>query len=205
MDPGRDRAAGGLQVVGRRRRLRARGETFVRSRMLLRCGVVDERRDELRSAYLRLGTGELAAAAVFLVVAVSVVVPGVSEEDGRVAVWFALAPLLLMLVQAGAYWLLARSWVMRAPMPRPLATTYRVAGPVTGAALVVGLVGVVSFWPGSVSAQMIAVGVWSFGALEYVNYYVARLAYPVREFPTAIRRWRTPRLVIDMRAARTRG
>ena len=53
----------------------------------------------LRREYLRLGSGELAAAAVFAAVATRL-----ADRAGP-ALWAAAAPLLVILVDAGAYWL----------------------------------------------------------------------------------------------------
>ena len=78
------------------------------------------RRVVRRRKYLSLGVGELAAAVVF-----AVVLPRLVGEDDRRALWCALIPLLVVLVQAGSYWLLARGWVARRAMPAPLATVYR--------------------------------------------------------------------------------
>ena len=73
----------------------------------------------LRRRYLSLGLGELAAAGVFAAVAVSVVMPRLEGPHDSAALWSALAPLLVVLVQAGVYWLLARGWVEQAPMAGP--------------------------------------------------------------------------------------
>jgi len=164
--------------------------------------MLERRRDELRSTYLRLGTGELAAAGVFAVAAVTVVLPRLADPGDRAALWSALVPLLLVLVQAGAYWLLARTWVGRAPMPPGVASTYRALRVLTAGVLAAGLVGVVAWWPRDAGASVLAAGIWTFAAAEYVNYYVVRLAYPVRQLPAGVGRRRAPRLALDLRAAR---
>jgi len=66
-------------------------------------------RKRLRSTYLRLGLGELAAAAVFTYLAAVGVCPRLDGGEARAALWSALAPLVFVLVHAGIYWLLARS------------------------------------------------------------------------------------------------
>jgi hypothetical protein len=43
--------------------------------------------------------------------------------------------------------------------------------------------------------------VWVFGVLEYVNYFVVRLAYPLGRWFTTVGEWRTPRLVQDLGVA----
>ena len=158
----------------------------------------DERRRTLRRKYLSLGVGELVAAAVFVGVAVGLVMPRLDEQEDAAALWSALAPLLIILVQAGAYWLLARDWVERAPMPNGLATLYRASRVLDAGLLVVGLLGVLAWVPDQFGVALVIVGVWAFGVVEYVNYFVVRLSYPVRRLPSVIGRWRTPRLVQDL-------
>ena len=162
--------------------------------------MTDGRRDELRRAYLSLGSGELVAAAVFVGVATGVVVPRLGEPDDRLALWSALLPLLVVLLQAGVYWLAARTWVGQRTMPAVMAAFYgafRVLDPVL---LVAGVVGVLVWWPSSSWAAVLVLGVWAFGVVEYVNYYVVRLAYPLSETRKIAER-RPPRLVVDVRAA----
>ncbi|MGO4245212.1 hypothetical protein AB4028_14870, partial [Janibacter sp. RAF20_2_2] len=67
------------------------------------------RRDRRRRQYLSLGLGELAAAAVFVGVALWHGAP--LDTGGRLAVLGAVGPLAVVLVAAGTYWLLARRWV----------------------------------------------------------------------------------------------
>lgn len=62
--------------------------------------MIDERRETLRRKYLSLGTGELAAA-VFAAVSVVAVMPRVEIRQDSAALWSALIPLLVLLVQAG--------------------------------------------------------------------------------------------------------
>ncbi|CAG7635880.1 hypothetical protein SIM91_04725 [Rhodococcus opacus] len=164
--------------------------------------MVDERRETLRRKYLSLGTGELAAAAVFAAVPVIAVIPRVEIRQDSTALWSALIPLLVILIQAGIYWLSARSWVERAPMPAALAATYRVFRLVDPGLLVVGLVGVLVWWPDHVGVAIAAVAVWVFAVVEYVNYFVVRLSYPVGRWLTLVGQWHTPRLVQDLNSAR---
>ena len=162
----------------------------------------DERRETLRRKYLSLGTGELVAAAVFAAVAVGIVMPRLEARQDSAALWSALAPLLIILVQAGAYWLLARNWVERAPMPISLAVLYRAFRALDAGLLVVGLLGVLAWLPDQVGVALAIVVVWVFGVVEYVNYFVVRLSYPVRRLPLVVGQWRTPRLVRDLNSAR---
>lgn len=147
---------------------------------------------------MRLGSGELVAAAMFAFVAVLGAEQRLDGTEARVALWCALAPLLVVLVQAGAYWLLARQWVTERSMPVGLARVFRAMSVADGALLVAGLVGVVVWLPEQPLLAVFIVGVWVFGVVEFVNYFVVRLAYPVRRWFTEIWRWRTPRLALDI-------
>lgn len=152
----------------------------------------------MRRRYLSLGLGELVAAAVFAGVAVTTVAPAL-DTTGRRALWGALVPLLVVLVQAGVYWLAARGWVLRGGMPSALASVYRAFRVVDVLLLVAGLVVVVVWWPSRPLVALLVLAVWLFGLLEFVNYFVVRLSYPPTAWLREVRRWRTPRLVKDMR------
>ncbi|OZV82378.1 hypothetical protein CA850_08815 [Micromonospora echinospora] len=160
-----------------------------------------ERRRELRGKYLKLGTGELAAAASFAVVAIALVMPRLAGSDDSMALWSALVPLLVVLVQAGIYWLAARSWVERAPMPAAIAAAYRVFRIVDAVLLGVGLAGILLWWPERIGTALLVVAVWVFGVVEYLNYFVVRLAYPLARWLTTVGQWRPPRLVQDIRTS----
>lgn len=41
---------------------------------------------------------------------------------------------------------------------------------------------------------------WVFGAIEYLSYFIVRLAYPPTQWFSGMTQWRTPRLVLDMKA-----
>ena len=161
-------------------------------------GVVN-RRAELRRQYLSLGTGELAAATLFAAVAALGVVPLIDGDRARAALWAALVPLLAVLVQAGAYWLLARRWVGLGSMPPRLAALYRVLRVADVVLLALGLAGVAIWLPATPGAALMVIGVWLFGVVEYLNYFVVRLSYPIGRWATAVREWRTPRLAQDLR------
>lgn len=160
------------------------------------------KRDARRRKYLSLGAGELVAAAVFAAAALFFVTPRLPQVQDRAALWSALVPLLVVLVAAGSYWLLARTWVERVAMPRGLVITYSVLRIAFLVLLTGGLVGVVTWWPNNVGVGVLVTAVWVFGAVEYANYFVVRLAYPVSQWFTAVGEWRTPRLVTDMRSSR---
>ena len=156
----------------------------------------------LRRRYLSLGLGELAAAGVFAAVAVSVVMPRLEGPKDSAALWSALAPMLVVLVQAGVYWLLARGWVEQAPMPARLAALYRVFRVLDVLLLAIALLGVVIWLPDHSGAAVGVVAVWAFGVAEYANYFVARLAYPLRRWPFEVGKLRRPQLVHDLHSAR---
>lgn len=156
------------------------------------------RRTAARRAYLGLGLGELVAAAVFVVVGATVVSPWLSTADGSLALWAALVPLVVVLVQGGVYWLLARRWVLRSSMPARLATVYSAVRVADAALLAAGLVGVLVWLPERPVAALAVLGVWGFGLVEYLNYFVVRLAYPARRWLADVRRWSRPRLVRDL-------
>lgn len=160
-----------------------------------------ERSADSRRKYARLGFGELTAAAVFAFLAASGVLPVSQNAEGSLALWSGLAPLLVILVQAGTYWLLARGWVGCAPMPSRVAHAYRAFRVVDPVMLAAGLTGVLVWLPSGASAVLI-LGVWLFGVIEYVNYFVVRLAYPIHQWPFLIAQWRSPRLVKDLKTAR---
>ena len=48
---------------------------------------------------------------------------------------------------------------------------------------------------------MVCLLVWAFGALEYVNYFVVRLSYPLAEWFVLVGRRRRPVLVRDVARA----
>ena len=153
-------------------------------------------REVRRRKYLRLGLGELAAAVVF-----AVVLPRLVGDQDQRALWCALTPLLVVLLQAGSYWLLARGWVARGVMPTSLATLYRGFRWADALLLIGGLVGVLLWLPAEGRSLVVVGAIWAFGLIEYVNYFVVRLAYPVGRWARSVRQWRTPQLVQDLRTA----
>ena len=106
----------------------------------------------------------------------------------------------MILVQAGAYWLVARNWVMRGEMPRGLARLYRAFRVIDVVLLVAGLVGVLIWRPADVLGTAVIMIIWLFGVVEFINYFVMRLAYPVRRWFAEVGQRRTPRLMLDVRA-----
>jgi hypothetical protein len=163
---------------------------------------VNDRRQALRRKYLSLGTGELTAAASFGLIAATLVTPRLNGPDDDKALWSALLPLLVILVQAGVYWLLARDWVKRAPMPAAIAKVYRLFRIADAVLLGAGLVGVLVWWPDGLGMALLVVAVWAFGVVEYINYFLIRLSYPLDRWFTTVGQWRTPRLVQDLRTER---
>lgn len=157
--------------------------------------------DARRRRLLNLAGGELTASAVFIVA----VVIGVQPRTGAAAVvplWVALAPLVLILVQAAFFWLLRAGWMHTRP-PHWFGAVYgalRVMDPV----LIVGCaVASVLLWdvagPG---VRVLCVAALLFGVIEYLNYFVVRLSYPIATWASRVGARRTPRLVIDLRRAR---
>ena len=161
-------------------------------------------REALRRRLLSLGLGELSAATVFVLLAVSVVGPRWTDDQAA-TLWWALGPLTVVLVQAGAYWLLARSWIGRGTMPRPVARTYRVVRVLDPVLLALGLVMILVHGGPDPGPWLLTLGVWAFAALEYANYFLVRLSYPPTTWAREVTSWRTPRLVRDLRATDRAG
>jgi hypothetical protein len=160
-------------------------------------------RERLRRKYRSLGVGELVAAAVFTLVAFRWLGLG-ADRAMSAAVWSALTPLLVILIQAGAYWLLARAWVLRGEMPSGLARLYRAFLVVDLVLLVAGLVGVLVWRPADVLGAALILLIWLFGVIEFVNYFVMRLAYPLSRWFAEVGHRRTPRLMLDVRSSLAR-
>lgn len=160
---------------------------------------VNERHRVLaRRQYLSLGLGELVAAAAFAGCAAVLIAPRMASSTAVAALWSALVPLLLVLVQAGAYWLLARSWAGVGTMPSTLARLYRVFQIIDPLLLIAGMVGVLVWWPDDPWVAALVLTVWAFGVIEYLNYFVVRLSYPASEWMAKVRQRRRPRLVKDI-------
>jgi hypothetical protein len=163
--------------------------------------VNERQRIRARRQYLSLGLGEFVAVAVFAVCAVVAVAPRMASSTAVAALWSALLPLLLVLLQAGAYWLLARRWVGLGPMPTTLARLFRVFQVIDPLLLMAGLAGVLVWWPDDLGVTILVLTVWAFGVIEYLNYFAIRLSYPASEWLTKVRQQRLPRLVKDLRLA----
>ena len=159
--------------------------------------MLEKRRQELRGKYLKLGTGELVAACVFALVASTIVMPRLSGPGDHFALWSALIPLLVILVQAGVYWLLARGWVKRAPMPPNIAGAYRAFRVINPLLLAAGLAGLLAWRPDGTGATLLVLAIWAFGVVEYFNYFVIRLSYPVNQWFTRVGQRNVPQLVQD--------
>jgi hypothetical protein len=164
--------------------------------------VTQGRRETLRRTYLRLGSGELAAAAAFVFVCVTVVIPRLGDRADHAALWSALIPLLVVLVQAGAYWLLARGWVAQRPMPAAFAGLYHLFRVADAVLLIVGLAGLLAWFPDRPGAAVTVVAIWGFGVVEYINYFLVRLSYPIPRWFTMVGQWRTPQLIRDIGSAK---
>lgn len=160
----------------------------------------DADRQRLRRKYQSLGLGELAAAVVFAVIALRWLGLG-ADRATSAALWSALTPLLAILIQAGCYWLLARTWVLRGEMPGGLARLYRAFRVIDVLLLVAGLVGILIWRPADGPGTVLLVIIWLFGVIEFVNYYVMRLAYPINRWFAVVGQRRTPRLMLDVRSS----
>jgi hypothetical protein len=165
---------------------------------------VNDRTAAVRRRYSSLGFGELVAAAVFAYAGVQHVGPWAGGGAQSLALWSALVPLLFVLGQAGAYWLLARRWTPDGRMPRAIAALYRAFRVLDPLVLAAGLVGVLTWLPASGIAATVVLLIWLFGVIEYVNYFAIRLSYPLAEWFGQVWRRRTPRLVRDLRATAAR-
>lgn len=157
-------------------------------------------RADRRRRYLSLGLGELVAAAVFVGAAAMTVAPRFEGEHGAAPLWSALLPLVLILVQGGLYWLLARGWVGRASMPTGLAATYRALRVVNPLLLALGALGIVLWRSESLVGAVLVAAIWAFGLVEYLNYFVVRLAYPAERWFSGVRERRVPQLIQDVRS-----
>lgn len=154
------------------------------------------RRTSIKLRLVNLGIGELVAAAVFAFLAAPAVIrAGLPAAP----VWSALAPLLVVLVQAGVYWLV-RSRTNR--LPTPMAASYRVLRVLDAGLLALGVAGIALWWPAQPLAAVAVLAVWLFGVAEFANYFVVRLAYPPTQWLSQVGRRRTPRLMKDLALSR---
>lgn len=161
----------------------------------------DAQRAVLRRKFLSLGLGELAAVVAFAYIAFWVLGPKVHDERTMVTFMVALVPLLLVLSQAGAYWLLARAWVKVRSMPHPLAVLYR-RFLVLNVLVIVAAGFYIGFnLPDPPAMAVLSIAVWLFAVLEFVNYYLVRLSYPMSQWFHQVGHWRTPYLIRDIQAS----
>lgn len=158
-------------------------------------------REQRRRQYFTLGTGELAAALFFPWALNTFLRPRTGLADDATCLWFALAPLLIILAQAGTYWLGARTWVKSHPMPRPWAVAYRTFRLINPLFLIAGFIGMIYTWPPTIGAGLICLGFWLFAVIEYVNYFIVRLSYPFSRWFRDVTQWRTPQLIRDINGA----
>lgn len=89
-------------------------------------------------------------------------------------------------------------WRARVVVPAGLARAYLGLRVLDVLLLFLGLTGIVLCRP-SPWIFAGALAVWAFGVVEFVNYFVVRLAYPARLWFVRVWRWRRPRLVEDFR------
>jgi hypothetical protein len=150
----------------------------------------------LRRRLLNLGSGELVAALVFAWLSYFA-----SRDDppGRIGLPLATVGLILVLIEGGCFWLLARSWVPRGRMPRAMARIYLTLRWATPLILVLSAVGLAMRWPSLPQVRILGVMAVSLGVIEYVNYFILRVSYPVATWWRDVRRLRQPRLIRDVR------
>lgn len=158
---------------------------------------------QLRRAYLSLGTGELFASAVFIGIAVLTIAPRLRAGEWP-ALWVPLGVLVFVLVQGAVFWLAARSWVGRSVMPRGLARVFAALTWANWGLVAIALLVLALRWPADPVAALVCLLAGLMAAIEVVNYFVARLSYPVGRWFSEVGRWRTPRLVLDVRESLSR-
>jgi hypothetical protein len=152
-----------------------------------------------RRRYRSLAAGELVAATMFAVVAATVAAPWLGAS-GAAALWSALVPLLLVLGQAAAYWALAARGTRVRPIPPVAAHALRALRWLNLILLATGLAVVLARLPETAGGVALVLGTWAFGVIEYVNYFVVRLAYPASSWFSRVKDLRTPQLWRDVRA-----
>lgn len=155
-----------------------------------------EHRQRLRRQYLSTGLGELVATAVFVILLSTTLLPDAPEQ--RLAISIAFLPFALSVVPGGIYWLLARVWVLKERPPTWFGRVYRIVRWI-GAITIVVTLPLALLLHVSIGTTMFALVIWAFGLVEYLNYFVVRLAYPWTRWVAEVGAWRTPRLVRDLR------
>jgi hypothetical protein len=158
--------------------------------------MVDTTANRLRRHLLNLGSGELAAAFAFAWLGVFA---GRDDPTGRVGLPLAAVGLVVVLVEGGCFWLLARGWMPCRRMPRTLARIYLTLRWVTPLIFVLSAIGLAMWWPSLPHVRVLGVSAVSFGVTEYVNYFIRRVSYPVATWWRDVRRLRQPRLIHDVR------
>jgi hypothetical protein len=122
-----------------------------------------------------------------------------NDPSGRIGLPLATVGLVLVLIEGGCFWLLARSWVPRGRTPRAVARIYLTLRWATPLMLVLSAVGLAMWWPSLPQIRVLGVSAVTFGVIEYVNYFILRVSYPVATWWQDVRRLRQPRLIRDVR------
>lgn len=68
-------------------------------------------------------------------------------------------------------------------------------------ALIVALIAILVWQPSRFSLLALALAVWLFAVVEYVNDFVVRVAYPIERWFRGVRHRRRPRLLRDLTSA----
>ncbi len=89
-----------------------------------------------------------------IVIVVVIVMPRMEDSPFDLALWAARTPLLVILVQAGARRLLARTWVALRPMRATTACLHRAFRSGDTFLLAAGLVGVLVWWPDHIGTAL---------------------------------------------------
>ena len=102
---------------------------------------------------------------MFCLTAANAIQPRLMGTEASV-LWIALLPLLLVLWQSGAYWLLARSWVAGGSMPDAVAAVYRVFRVLDALVLAGSLVAIILWLPSRIPVLVLVIAVWLFALVE---------------------------------------
>lgn len=84
-------------------------------------------------------------------------------------------------------------------MPRALARIYLTLRWVTPLILILSAMGLAMWWPSLPQIRVLGVSAVTFGVIEYLNYFILRVSYPVATWWHDVRRLRQPRLIRDVR------
>ena len=84
-------------------------------------------------------------------------------------------------------------------MPDAVAAVYRVFRVLDALVLAGSLVAIILWLPSRIPVLVLVIAVWLFALVEYANYFVVRLSYPLTQWASRVGEWRTPQLIRDLR------